>query len=408
VASNVNKRVWIFKVRKDVLARGDDQASWYVGWYDLQGRRHSESCGAGSAGKNKADKRVRRLQSELDMGVHLPRSKVLWTDFVAQFETEVLSGLEPTTRLAYQSSLDTFARHTGVNRVEPIDTRMIDAFIARRRRDPGRKPGSTVSPATLAKDLRMIKAALTRAVDWGYLPTMPKVRSVRQPEKIPRFVTEADFGVLYTTACALAKQPSLPDQPYAAADWWQALIVTAFMTGLRIKELLQLRREDLDLEAGTIITRAEDNKGKRDARLPIHPIVVEHLKKLVGADKPLHWPRHPRSLWAEWGRIQRAAGIHLHCSADHQHTPACHVYGFHDFRRAFATHNAPNLNPETLQRLMRHRSFTTTMGYINLSSQMNQASDSFLVPEILRSQSAAAKPKPNAGTPQKEAKKKGP
>jgi len=135
--------------------------------------------------------------------------------------------------------------------------------------------------------------------------------------------------------------------------------------------------------------------------------VVEHLKKLGGADKPLHWPRHPRSLWAEWGRIQRAAGIHLHCSADHQHTPACHVYGFHDFRRAFATHNAPNLNPETLQRLMRHRSFTTTMGYINLSSQMNQASDSFLVPEILRSQSAAAKPNSNAGTPQKEAEKEG-
>ena len=68
----------------------------------------------------------------------------------------------------------------------------------------------------------------------------------------------------------------------------------------------------------------------------------------------------------------------------------------------------PNLNLETLQRLMRQRSFTTTMGYINLSSQMNQASDSFLVPEILRSQSAAAKPKPNAGTPQKEAKQKRP
>ena len=57
---------------------------------------------------------------------------------------------------------------------------------------------------------------------------------------------------------------------------------------------------------------------------------------------------------------------------------------------------------------MRQRSFTTTMGYINLSSQMNQASVSFLVPEILRSQSAAAKPNSNAATPQKKAQKKGP
>ena len=38
----------------------------------------------------------------------------------------------------------------------------------------------------------------------------------------------------------------------------------AYMTGWRIGDLLGLRREDLDLDAGTAITRAEDNKGKRD------------------------------------------------------------------------------------------------------------------------------------------------
>ena len=67
-------------------------------------------------------------------------------------------------------------------------------------------------------------------------------------------------------------------------------------------------------------------------------------------------------------------GIHLVCREKHEHTPSCHVYGFHDFRRAFATVNAPRLKPEVLQRLMRHKSYQTTQKhYINPTSQMQDA-----------------------------------
>ena len=48
--------------------------------------------------------------------------------------------------------------------------------------------------------------------------------------------------------------------PYSAEAWWQALLVFNYMTGWRISEPLALRREDLDLEAGTAITRHADNK----------------------------------------------------------------------------------------------------------------------------------------------------
>ena len=69
---------------------------------------------------------------------------------------------------------------------------------------------------------------------------------------------------------------------------------------------------------------------------------------------------------------------------EHEHTKACHIYGFHDFRRAFATVNAPRLKPETLQKLMRHRSYITTLGYINLASQLDDAITSMPVPKVLR------------------------
>jgi len=44
----------------------------------------------------------------------------------------------------------------------------------------------------------------------------------------------------------------------------------------------------------------------------------------------------------------------------HEHTPACHLCGLHDRRRAFATMNADKLTPDALQTLMRYKSYQTT------------------------------------------------
>lgn len=51
------------------------------------------------------------------------------------------------------------------------------------------------------------------------------------------------------------------------------------MTGWRISELLAVRRDAVDLDKG--IAEAEDNKGGREERVKLHPIVVEHLRRLV-------------------------------------------------------------------------------------------------------------------------------
>src|SRR5438045_282633 len=125
----MNKRVWIFQHKKDVVKKGADAASWYVGWYDLRGKRHSESCG----------------------------------------------------------------------------------------------PGSRGAPATINKDLRHIKAALRLAREWNYLPEVPKIRMVKEPQKLPTYVTPEHFDLIYNTGCELAKLPDDPGRGYTPAEWWKAL-----------------------------------------------------------------------------------------------------------------------------------------------------------------------------------------
>jgi len=381
----MNKSVWIFQYPEDLRRKGPDGASWFVGWYDLAGKRRSESCGPGARGKNLAEKRKRRIEGELDLGVHAPVSKKSWADFRTEYQEQILSRLEPSSQIAIQVALDAFERHAKPGKVEAITTQTVDLFVSRRRNDKGKKPGSKVSPATINKDLRHVKAALKKAHEWGYLRSLPRIRMVREPEKLPRYVTPEHFELLYTRAAEKAKYPNQPGQSFTAPQYWRALMVTAYMTGLRINEILSFKREDLDFERGQLITRASDNKGKRDEVLALHKTVLEHLQSLNSIHaRPLAWPHDSRLLWTEFGRIQREAGIHLICPGEHKHTKACHVYGFHDFRRAFATVNAPRLKAETLQKLMRHRSYKTTLGYINLASQVDDAVANMPVPPVLR------------------------
>jgi integrase len=224
---------------------------------------------------------------------------------------------------------------------------------------------------------------LRLAHDWKYLPEMPKVKMLREPRKLPTFVSPEDFAAVYQ-ACDAA---TLPERVAGAApaDFWRALFTFLYMTGWRISEALALVRADVDLDGATAVTRAEDNKGKRDERIGLHPVVVQHLRRLTTFGPHVFpWPHDTRTLYAEFARLQDAAGVRRDCPKRHEHTEACRRFGFHDFRRAFASQNAPRLTADALQKLMRHKSYLTTQRYISMTSQMEEAVAKLHVPDVLR------------------------
>ena len=70
-----------------------------------------------------------------------------------------------------------------------------------RRQEPGKKKGSTVSPATVNKDLRHLRAVLHDGERVG-LPAdrCREFRMEQEPKKLPTYVTGDHFAAIYA-AC---------------------------------------------------------------------------------------------------------------------------------------------------------------------------------------------------------------
>jgi integrase/recombinase XerD len=94
----------------------------------------------------------------------------------------------------------------------------------------------------------------------------------------------------------------------------RCLLLVAYSTGLKAKELLRLRSEDMRLDRMTIRVRAEGARGRLDREVPLSPKLVGVLKRYFEECNPRTWlfegeqkgqPYSERSMQA----VVRQAGI---------------------------------------------------------------------------------------------------
>ncbi len=358
-------RAWLFQDSRQKEKLGD-KAPWSVGWIDPEGKRRSKKVGS----KSMAEKLRRKREGELAAGLYQGHKDHLWADFRERYEQDILSTKAPGTRTETITSLNSFQRIVAPKRMSAINTMAVDRYIAKRSMEPSlRRPGKLVSPATINKELRHLKAVFRKAAKWDYLAKAPDVEMLREPERIPDFVSPGDFQLLYEACDAMVRPKG---QLYAPAAWWRALLAFAYLTGWRVGEILSLRREDLDVERRVAKTRAENNKGRRDGVVDLHPVIVEHIKEIAGFHPLVFpWPHHERTLWADFARLKEAAGVSFNGA-------------FHRLRFAFATMNRDAFSLKVLQSLMRHRSDQTTRKYINVEDDVQRTADRLFVPDVLR------------------------
>jgi hypothetical protein len=195
---HMQEKAWVYQDPKQVKKRGADKASWYVGWYDPEGKRCCKSCGPGKEGKRNAEKLRKKRETELITGTYQSNLEATWADFRKVYDAKTLAGMDGRNREEMNQTLKQFERLINPKRIGAITSLTIADFVAKRRVESGIKPGSTISPATVNKELRYLRAAIRKAHRWGYLPKgLPEFEFLKEQKKLPTYMTPEHFAKVY-------------------------------------------------------------------------------------------------------------------------------------------------------------------------------------------------------------------
>ena len=332
------RKVWIARWREDVL-RADGT---------LGRVRRAEVLGpVAQLSKRDALNLLEARLKPINQGRHLPQSILTLWEFVRKvWEPSIVPLLKPTSARYYGIQLRChITPHLGKQRLCDLTRGEIQAFLATKRAQG--LSGSSVHGVRTA-----LSKLLQSAVEWNYLPANPArglVVGDRHPKNERVFLDPVQVRKLIA---------ALPEP-------CRSIVLALALTGLRIGELLALRRKHLDFSAGVIRVRETVYEGQfgspktRSSRrdVPMSQPVREVLLRLSANAEPddlvfqsrAGTPINPKNLA---NRVLRPACLELKLP----------VVGWHSFRHTHATLlTEVGESIKTTQAILGHSDLETTL-----------------------------------------------
>jgi integrase/recombinase XerD len=236
-----------------------------------------------------------------------------------------LRRLSPRTVALYGYTLTAFDRwlatvpdrEPGPPRVADLDDLVVARFVAAREVER--------CAVTAKKDRTQLLALWRYCARKRLVDQFPELPPMRVPERIPRAYTAADLDRLLEYFAGIGGQVA----DVSASSWWSSLVRVLFETGGRITETLSVEWTDLDIEARTILLRAENRKAR--TRDIVREISTETAATLSARRRPTGrvwpWAMTDKYLWAVFRGHCGRAGV-------------TYRKGFHAIRKATCSYTA--------------------------------------------------------------------
>jgi integrase len=228
--------VWVARYREPVIGPNGEPSRV----------RRSEILGSVAELPTKRDAEVvlANLLRRINSANYNPRSCCLFRDFVEEWKTQALPALKYSGQKHYTYVIDTrLLPAFGNVQLRLVSRESIQSLLANKLK--------ALSWATVKHIRTTLGTILGTAEIWGYIEDNP-VRKTRLPRRGPR--SEKHVLTQEQLRSLLEKLP----EPTKSLVWLLAL------TGLRIGELLALRRHDVDLDAGLLWVRRTLYEGHFD------------------------------------------------------------------------------------------------------------------------------------------------
>ncbi len=224
------------------------------------------------------------------------------------------------------------------------------------------------SPATIARKIATLRSFYKWMQKGSHVEVNPMVmiRTPKQTKRLPKAITVEQVDKLL----------SMPDNRDTLGSRDRAILETLYSTGVRVSELVDLNRSDLDMQEQTMRVRG---KGKRERIVPLGTHAMAAIRHyltlldpdprfkrmrealLMGASVPLFINKNGGRLSSRSVRrkLDKYLGM---CGLDSTISP-------HTLRHSFATHLLDNgADLRSVQELLGHQSLSTTQIYTHLSS----------------------------------------
>jgi integrase len=233
-------------------------------WVDIQikGKRYREKAGATEAKARDFRDKLRSWKRDTDLG--LPTAKPEGEPLRFEAFADDYLELHAKRKRSYDRddiSIGHLKDFFKGWRLKDVNAEAVARYRASRQ-------GKSV--ATVNRELACLRTALRKAVEWGKLPAYPLPKEnllSHEPEFKPRILEPEESRALI-----------------ALADprWLRPAIIIWLNTGLRKRELLKLRRVDVDLKKRLLTVISANAKNGKERTMPINKLVAETLKAMPG------------------------------------------------------------------------------------------------------------------------------
>ena len=230
-----------------------------LGKYQVQVRREDKFISKTFINKSDALKWSREQEVKIEQGTFTAKKESITLAYLLErWEKEVLVNLKSFPVERYKVAL--VSKQLGHLHLNNITSSLLVSYRDKRL--------TTASNQTTKHELSLVRRAMKKAIEWGYIDSVPFVASPSlKGQARTRRLKSAELELLLKTT----------------DDYLKHITIFLIETAMRRGELTKLTIKDIDLETGLIVLK--DTKNGSDRIIPVSKKGLTSLKYLIAEAK---------------------------------------------------------------------------------------------------------------------------